>query len=331
MYAIAEWYIHSMSHRPIELGATFIPDYASQLGVNPSQTLKAILEPASHGGLGIKNVRLVSYWNDIEPVPGKYDFSKLDWQFALANKYGAKVSLAIGIRQPRWPECHQPSWVDGETKAAWEPQLYAFIKATVDRYKSNPALESYQLENEFFMKIFGSCSDYDRSRLITEAQLVKAADPAHRLIISRSDNWIGLPVRQPTPDQFGISVYKRVYDYHFTKRYVDYPLPPWYYAFLAGATKIVTHKDTMIHELQLEPWLPSGSINQSNLAEQAKSFNPSRMRDRINYAEDTGMKEIEMWGAEYWYWQKVNLDNPAYWQIAQQAVAKADAHNAQLK
>src|SRR5581483_8742725 len=102
-------------------------------------TLQAMLEPASAGGLGMKQVRLVSYWGDIEPTKGSYDFSTLDWEFALANQYHTKVSLAVGLRQPRWPECHQPDWVNGEPSSVWEPQLYKFMQAVVDRYKNNPA------------------------------------------------------------------------------------------------------------------------------------------------------------------------------------------------
>ncbi len=334
MYAIAEWYIHSQSGKPIVIGATFIPNYASQLGVDPQETLQAILKPQDQGGLGMKHVRLVSYWEDIEPNPGSYNFSKLDWQFALANKYGAKVSLAIGLRQPRWPECHEPRWAltMQPAKYKWDYQLNSFITEVVNRYKNNSALESYQLENEFFMKIFGKCTDFDRNRFIGEADLVKRLDPNHKLIISRSNNWIGIPVRPPTPDEFGISIYKRVWDYHFTNRYVEYPLPSWYYAFLAGAGKIISGKDMMVHELQAEPWLPdSQKISAATLKEQAKSFTSTRLHDRIKYAQDTGMKTIEMWGVEYWYWMKVSQHDSSYWQIGQQAVADASAHNSQLQ
>src|SRR5699024_6324959 len=145
------------------------------------ETLTAIVSD-----LGVKQVRLVSYWKDIEPTPGSYDFSALDKQFAIANKYGAKVSLAIGLRQPRWPECHEPKWinVDSNDKQSWEPQLYKYMQRVVDRYKTNPALSGYELENEFFMKIFGECKDFTRDRLVNEFQMVKQWDPKHPIIIS---------------------------------------------------------------------------------------------------------------------------------------------------
>jgi hypothetical protein len=215
-YSVAEWYINKHKDQPLVLGASFIPDYAQSFGLDPKDTLQAMLSD-----LKLKQVRLVSYWSDIEPSPGHYDFSKLDWQFAMANKYGTKVSLSIGLRQPRWPECHEPSWVtiDPNHRQNWEPQLYKFIEAVVNHYKNNPALQDYELENEFFMKVFGECKDFDRDRLIAEYNLVKGMDTQHHVIVSRSDNWIGIPIGQPTPDEFAISVYKRVWDATITHRY----------------------------------------------------------------------------------------------------------------
>ena len=43
----------------------------------------------------------------------------------------------------------------------------------IKRYKNKTVLKSYQLENEFFLKVFGECKDFDRSRLVDEFKLVK--------------------------------------------------------------------------------------------------------------------------------------------------------------
>jgi hypothetical protein len=332
-YAVAEWYIHKHKNQPLILGASFIPDYASSFGLDPQQTLQAMFAPASQDGLRLKQVRLVSYWSDIEPTPGQYDFSKLDWQFAMANKYGAKISLAIGLRQPRWPECHEPSWVnvDSNNRQSWEPQLYKYMSSVVNRYKDNPALQDYELENEFFMKVFGECKDFDRNRLVAELNLVKGLDSQHKVIISRSDNWIGIPVGKPTPDEFAISVYKRVWDATITHRYFEYPLPSWFYASLAGWEELLSGKDMIIHELQAEPWTPKGQeITQTSVKEQYKSMNPTRLKDRIKYGENTGMRTIDLWGAEWWYYMKVKNNDPGTWNVVKQAVQDAEAQNAKL-
>jgi hypothetical protein len=328
MYGIGQWYIHKHSKEPLVVGATFIPQYAQSFGLDPKDTLNAML-----GDLKLKQVRLVSYWSDIEPTPGTYDFSNLDWQFEMANKYGAKVSLSIGLRQPRWPECHEPSWatIDPKQRQNWQPQLYKFIEAVVDHYKNNPALQNYELENEFFMKVFGQCKDFSRDRLVNEFNLVKGLDPDHKVIVSRSDNWIGIPVGKPTPDEFAISVYKRVWDATITHRYFEYPLPAWFYSSLAGSEELLSGKDMIIHELQAEPWTPKGlEITQTSVKEQYKSMNPKRLKDRIAYGEATGMRTIDLWGAEWWYWMKLDQHNPDVWNVVKQAVQQAEAQNAKI-
>ncbi len=327
-YGIAEWYIHKHNSEPLVIGTSFVQDYAESFGLDSNEALSAILDE-----LGIKQVRLVSYWKAIEPTPGTYDFSKLDKQFAIANKYGAKVSLAIGLRQPRWPECHEPKWIniDSQNTDAWEPQLYKYITAVVERYKDNPALSTYELENEFFMKVFGECKDFNRSRLIYEFNMVKKLDSKHPVIISRSNNWVGIPVQDPTPDKFAISIYKRVWDATITKRYFEYPLPPWFYAALAGSEELWSGRDMIIHELQAEPWTPNGkNIPEVSVAEQFKSMNAERMKKRIEYGKDTGMRTIDLWGAEWWYWLKVKKGDPSVWNVVKEAVAQAEVENQNL-
>jgi hypothetical protein len=303
------------------IGTTFVPDYADSFGLDQHETLNAFFSD-----LKIRHIRLVSYWKDIETSPGQYDFSKLDWQFALANQYGAKVSLAVGMRQPRWPECHEPDFihVDPAHKDQWQPQLNAYMKAVINHYKNNPALDSYQLENEFFMKVFGDCKDFSRDRLVSEFNLVKKEDPNHPVLISRSNNWVGIPVGAPTPDRFSISVYKRVWDATITHRYFEYPQPAWTYATLAGAEEILSGRDMVIHELQAEPWPPNGlDIKNVSIDEQYKSMNPQRMKNRIKFGEATGMRSLDLWGAEWWYWLKVKDGNPDVWNVVKDAVNQA--------
>lgn len=327
MYAIAQWYIYSNRNQPLTIGATFIPDYARYYGLEPKETLGAIIDD-----LGIKRVRLVSYWENIEPEQGKYNFEELDWQFKMAEEKGAKVSLAIGLRQPRWPECHKPAWSDKLLGNAWQQPLYDFIGAVVERYKTNPVLDSYQLENEYFLKAFGLCSNFDRDRLVHEYNLVKAIDPDHRLVVSMSNNAIGVPIGEPTPDQWAISVYKRVWDKNITRRYFEYPIPAWYYAFRAGFIKITRGHDSFIHELQAEAWTPDtiGGTKETSIAEQDKSMNSDRLVDRISYGKATGMKTVDLWGVEWWYWRKVKYNDPSLWNAAKTEISKIDKENKKL-
>ena len=318
MYGVAQWYIQSEKNKPLQMGVSFIPAYASSLGLNPEETMDALT------GIGVKHFRLVSYWNQLEPVKGQYDFSLLDWQFEKAEQADAKVMLTLGLRQPRWPECHMPDWARQEPKSEWEPQLKAFIKATVERYKDSPALQQYQLENEYFLKGFGICTDFDRRRLIDEYNLVKQTDPSHPIVVGRSNNAVGFPVGQPRPDEYSISVYKRVWDAGVTRRYLEYPFPAWFYGYLAGVQKIFQGRDMMISELQAEAWpARSKAITATSLEEQNKSFNAQRFRDRIEYGKATGMRQIDLWGAEYWYYRLKVLDDPSVWNVAKEEFSSA--------
>src|SRR3990167_7300395 len=159
-YAVAQWYIARHAKEPLVYGVTFVPDYARYYDLDPREVLNALIHD-----LRLKQIRLVSYWDDIESSPGNYDFTELDWQFAMAKTAGVKVSLAIGLRQPRWPECHIPSWAEIKSKPEWVANLKTFMTKVIERYKDNSVLDSYQLENEFFLKVFGLCTDFDRKRL----------------------------------------------------------------------------------------------------------------------------------------------------------------------
>jgi len=293
MYGIARWYIWSERNVPLTMGVSFIPDYASYLGVNPQQTMDGLINDVH-----VKQFRLTSYWTDIEPTPGHYDFTQLDWEFQKAEAAHAKITLSLGLRQPRYPECHMPDWASKEPVSQWEPQLESVITAVMNRYKNSPSLQSYQLENEYLLHGFGTCTNFDRQRLVDEFNLVKKTDPNHPVIISRSNNDLGVPLGQPTPDEYGVSIYKRTWDSTLhTHRYLEYPFPAWYYAFLAGVQKIITGKDMIVHELQAEAWAPNGkNIPDISLAEQNKSLDAKRLQDRFNYGKGTAMTHLSgMW------------------------------------
>ncbi len=216
-----------------------------------------------------------------------------------------------------------PDWAASEPASVWQPQLENFMTVVVNRYKNSPSLHAYQVENEYFLQGFGTCTNFSRQRLVDEYNLVKRLDPQHIAIVGRSNNALGTPLGQPQPDEFSISIYKRVWDAAFTHRYLEYPFPAWYYAFLAGVQKITTGKDMVIGELQAEAWPPHGQgIAQTSLAEQSKSIDAQRLKDRFEYGKATGMKTIDLWGAEYWYYRLQVLHDPSLWNVAKNAYAE---------
>ncbi len=331
MYGIARWYIAKHASEPLVIGATFSPDYAKGFGLDPKQTMDAVIHD-----LGVKRLRLVSYWDNGEPKPGKYDFSELDWQFKKAEQNHVQVSLAIGLRQPRWPECHMPKWAQSQPKDVWAKELKTYMGKVIDRYKNSPSLVSYQLENEYFLSVFGKCPDHSKARLVDEFNFVKSKDASKPVIVTRSNNAVpSWPIGEPRADINGASIYKRVWDKTVTNRYFEYPLPAWFYAFLAGGEELTTGHNTFIHELQAEAWLPDSkgfgkTIPKMNdidsIPEQNKSLNAQSLGPRFDYGVATGMRTIDVWGVEWWYWRKVAAHDPSLWDIAK---AKIEQYNNQ--
>ena len=77
-------------------GVTFSAKYASYLGLEPESVFDSIINE-----LGVEKVRLVAYWDDIEVIQNKYDFSELDWQLEKAQENDLDVIFTLGRRVPR--------------------------------------------------------------------------------------------------------------------------------------------------------------------------------------------------------------------------------------
>ena len=302
-----------------QYGVSFSYKYAQELGVDWKANYTALLDD-----LQIRNFRLMSYWDVHEPEEGKYDYSILDYQMDEAAKRGAKVSLSIGLRQPRWPECHEPGWAAAMTDESpqWRKALYKYIETTVDRYKDHPALLSYQLENEAVNNWFGTCKGAaPRDRLHEEYNLVKSLDQSHELWMNLSDQH-GFPIRVPNPDAYGFSVYRTVWNnkgpFHF---YVTYPTPIWYHRIRKALISLFHNRPIYIHELQIEPWCPSSTVNCS-VEEQDKSMSEKQMRKNFDFGRKIGTDEIYTWGGEWWYWRKTKFNDSGPWETVRDELSK---------
>lgn len=284
-------------------GVSFSAKRARELDLEPHKVLTALLDD-----MEIKNYRLMSYWDDIEASRGQFDFSELDWQIEQVGLRGGTVSLAIGLRQPRWPECHQPEWASQLTGHTWKQALYAYMEQVVKRYEDNPTVTSWQLENEGVNNWFGTCDKPDRERLYEEVDLVKEWSKTP-IWMSLSDQH-GYPVNQPIPDKFGYSVYRWVWNDKTGpfNGYIIYPTPIWYHQLRAAIIQATTKTDIFIHELQLEPWGPIDTKYLS-VEEQDKSMSPEQIGKSIKFARMIGKEDIYVWGGEWWYWRREHGDD----------------------
>lgn len=298
----------------INYGITFSDKYATDLGLDWKETYIAILDD-----LGVKNLRLVAYWDDIEEVRNTYNFENIEWQLQEAEKRDLNVIMTVGRKVPRYPECFEPDWwKELNDHSAEEAELLQYVKDAVTHLKSYTSIKLWQVENEPFFK-FGDCDpEILRDTVIKEVQIVRNIDPREILTQDSGEGGFWHPAYQ-MGDYLGISMYRKIwYDFwgvffgNFI--YFKYPLAHWTYKIKSELT-LVPHEKIIVTELQGEPWGPG--IN-SKLTEEEKNKSMSRhdFLDTLSYAQKTGFKDIYVWGAEWWYWEKTQNTNPFYWNTA---------------
>lgn len=287
-----------------QFGVSFSLKQCRNFGIDPHKTLDWLIEEA-----GFRRFRLMSYWDEHEKQPGRYDFEELDWQLERIAAAGGEVTLCLGARQPRWPESHWPEWAWEASKDNRTKALLEYIQKVVERYRQHPALVSYQLENEALLRSFGQRAEVDVSRLIQEAELVKRLDPQHPLIMTTSHHW-GIPWNQPIPDIVGFSYYHVWYGdggYHSARHYA------WLHRARHYLVQLLKRRPAFIHELQLEPWGPN-DIWKMPPEEQDKSMGPAQIARSVRLARRTGLWPIDLWGGEWWYWRLTKHHDPSIWQ-----------------
>lgn len=264
---------------------------------------------------GWRRFRLMSYWNEIEKEQGKYDFVNLDAQIALIGSHGGVVSLCLGVKQPRWPEYHWPTWAKNLSKKETDSALLLFVAAVVSRYKNNLIIIEWQLENEALLSNFGSNIEIDRKRLKHEFSLVKQLDATRPIIMSTSNGW-GVPVRQPIPDIIGFSYYAVM---HQNGKYSKTIHRPLLYKIRAWLNNQLLSRPSFVHELQLEPW-GHKSIWNMTTKEQNISMSHEQIQKNIASAQSIGAYPIDVWGLEWWYWRHKNGD-ASVWDTAKAIIA----------
>lgn len=293
----------------ISWGVNFSQKHAWDLGLDWRENYLALIED-----LGVKHLKLAVHWDLLEPQKGEYYFTDLDWQIATAEQAGAELLLVIGLKTPRWPECHFPAWAYSLTEQEQKEAILAMLEQVVLRYRDSQAVWAWQVENEPFFP-FGECLWTDKDFLRKEIALVKSLDERKRPVLV-SDSGEGSFWFQAAKfgDLVGTTMYRKVW-FHQLGFYITYPLPPVFYARKAKIIEKLFGKEVICVELQAEPWGPE-LLYSSPLAEQQKTMNLEQFKKNIEFAKKTGMKKFYLWGSEWWYWLKEKQGQPEIWQEA---------------
>jgi hypothetical protein len=299
-----------LEERDVAFGATFSKPYAEELGLDWRRAYLAVLDD-----LGVRHLRIPAYWNDIEPEQGKFRFENVDWQIEEAASRGAKVILAVGRKLPRWPECHAPAWTASMDEALVRTRILAMIETVVTRYKDEPAIVAWQVENEPLFE-FGICPPPDRDFLKREVSVVRALD--RRPIVITESGELSSWLRTATlADTLGISTYRVVWSKFIG--YFFWPITPEYYARKFRAVSPFVD-DAIVTELQAEPWAETPILTLP-VGEQLRLMNAERLRDNVQFARRIGFREAYLWGVEWWYWLKEMRNRPELWDAGKEIFA----------
>lgn len=284
----------------ITYGVTFSPKYAGYLNLDWQKTYLKVLDD-----LKVRNLRIPSYWDILEPSEGKYDFAETDYMLSEADKRNAKIILVLGVKQPRWPECHIPAWAKDLSVEARRQRILEFIRKTVERYKDHPAVWVWQVENEPFLPFFGEgCDGIGANFLKTEVNLVRSLSQK-RVLVSDSGELGAWVIPMQISDIFGTTLYREVSNP--IMGYFTYPVLPYFYNLKSQLAKIFApaNQKTVVIELQAEPWFAKGDPLK-DIPQQAKRFPVQKMESYIDYAKKTGFDEMYLWGVEWWYFMAAN-------------------------
>ena len=295
--------------KSVEYGMTFSRPYAqNDLHLNPDDVLSAALDD-----LGIRRFRMGAYWKYIQPLRGTWNFDELDKDVQAISDRKGTIVLAIGQKLPRWPECWQPDWAKQLPPAEQQAETLNYIQTVVERYRANPAIIAWQVENEPQFE-YGECSRTDPSFHKEEIALVRRLDPTRPIYTTDSGELSFWTTFGKSVDRLGVSVYRVVRNPTLgTFRY--FFLPPSFYRRKAELLSPFGVPSIYVSEFQMEPW-SNKALLETPVDDQLKTFDLKQMRANIDYASHMGLSPVDFWGVEWWYWMKTTQNHPELWEAA---------------
>ncbi len=292
----------------VTYGMSFSKFRTDELHLPFEETFLAILND-----LGVQHFRFSAHWPLTEPEEGVFNFKELDYQMSEALRKDAQVVFAVGRRLPRWPECHDPHWVEEKSIEQRNNALLHYIEVVVNRYKDYPNILYWQVENEPFLSLFAydHCGEVDEEFLREEIALVKTLDPERSVLVTDSGNLGTWHNAYQNGDVFGTSLYR----YFWTPELGTFMsrLPAFFYDLKYNIMNLIYgRKDGVIIELSMEPWLTDEIVNTS-ISVQFERMDIEKMEEIADFARKTGFDTQFLWGAEWWYWMKEH-GHPQFWE-----------------
>ena len=290
VFTIASFWVNDTPDIEPDFGVTYSWLYAEQLGLDYKETFNSLVDE-----MGVRYIRIPIYWSDVELNQGEFDWRKPDSLVDIAEDNDVEVTMVVGAKVPRWPECFIPDWAEKLSNLVQQEATLSFIEETVTRYKDSGAIVRWQVENEPFFP-FGECPKVDAPQIKERVDLVRNLDdrPIQMTVSGELGSWLD---SAEAADILGISMYRQTWNDYFG--YFIYPISPDYYYFRAKLVDGHTQQ-VIVSELQAEPWF-NEPIESRPIVDWYDTFTVEMFQDNINFAREAGLSEVYLWGAEWWY------------------------------
>jgi hypothetical protein len=215
--------------------------------------------------------------------------------------------LAVGRRLPGWPECHEPDWAKNLDKTEKQTRILKYIEEVITRYKNYDNIILWQVENEPFLRFFSkqTCGELDENFLQEEIALVKSLDSSRPVLVTDSGEFGTWFQAYKQGDTFGTSMYLYIWWRNAIGAF-RYPITPAFFRFKHNLISLIFgKKPAIVIELSAEPWLLQ-PIVETPIEKQLERMGIDKFNEMLDFSSKTGFDTFYLWGAEWWYWLKLN-------------------------
>ena len=312
---------------PVQVGTSFSPARAAYLGLDYKAAFKRLEE------LHFRVIRLSTYWDQVD----REGYDQLDWLMSEARKSHQPIALTVGMKALGWPEFFIPASAipangfrlgqDVASDSSFREAALSFVADTVLRYRDNPSLIAWQVENEPFNRAGPQRLWIDAEFLRDEIARVRQLDAHHRPLIVNAFShfnlvfdqasarqgfdfrqWLGFDADSAERDGLsvlgrgdvlGLDVYTAIGYQFLGSDHMSHADGDW--PDRLAKVRELAHKQgkqAWVTEAQAEPW-ESSDLNYAD----PKSTSPKAIRNIFDNLKDAGFSTVLFWGSEYWLWR----------------------------
>lgn len=295
----------------MKFGISFSHRQVKHLGYEVDEALQKALE------LKLDYLRIGVYWDEVEPTEGKFIWHSVTNIIDVCEKQQQKVVLTLGVKAPRYPEFHYPSWLEYKDPHNIQTQrkILTLIEKTLRKTQNYTCISHYQIENEALDPSGEQQQIIPLDFLKKEVQLVKKLSSKPIITSLWGNNLSQRKLLSPLvsiSDIVGIDLYyqqfiSKVLNESFYKGPTDKP---------TKLKKLLNQASTekWIMELQAEPWEADEA---AYLSKTPDSISPQQLLKNYQKASQLPITTIMFWGFEYWFYQLKQYQNDEYFQVVQ--------------